>query len=288
MKIFLQQVLNGLVIGSVYVLIALGLTLLWGILDIPNFAHGNLYMIGAYVTCVFVNQYLFGFFTAMIISMFIIAGVGILTEMLVFRPLRGTAPINYLIAALGLFVSLETIALLIWTPDPRVIETPFTQKVIAFMDLRITVQRLMIISVTIILIALLYLFVKKTMMGKAMRAMAQNREAAALLGINISRVSVISFAIASALAAAAGSLIGPIFQVYPTMGGIPIVKAFVIIILGGMGSIPGAILGGYILGCAEGLGAGYVSTAYKDAIGFGILIIVLMVKPSGIFGEVKR
>jgi branched-chain amino acid transport system permease protein len=287
MSIFFQQLINGIIIGSVYALVALGLTLIYGILHVPNFAHGMIYMLGAYVSYFLVVDYHLNFFAAVGLSMIIMAGLGVVIERVFFRPVQGASPINAFIAALALLIILENGAVLLWGAEFRKFP-PLLYQQVSFGGISITLQRLLMAVATALLILVLHLFVQKTLVGRTIRAVGQDREAALLLGVSPNRVGSIVFAIGSGLAAAAGSLIGPIFLVHPHMGMGPLLKAFAIIILGGMGSIPGAILGGLILGVVEGLGAGYISAEYKDLFAFGTMVAFLSVKPSGLFGRPER
>jgi branched-chain amino acid transport system permease protein len=287
MSIFFQQLINGIILGSVYALVALGLTLIYGILHVPNFAHGMIYMLGAYVSYFLVVDYQLNFFAAVGLSMIIVAGLGVVIERVFFRPVQGASPINAFIAALSLLIILENGAVLLWGAEFRKFP-PLLDQQVSFWGISITLQRLLIAVTTVLLILVLQLFVQKTLVGRTIRAVGQDREAALLLGVSPNRVGSMVFALGSALAAAAGSLIGPIFLVHPHMGMAPLLKAFAVIILGGMGSIPGAILGGLILGMVEGLGAGYISTEYKDLFAFGTMVAVLSIKPSGLFGRAER
>jgi len=284
-SIFLQQVINGLVIGSMYAMVALGLTLIFGILHIGNFAHGQLYMLGAFATYWLVTLWGLDIWSSMLVAMGSMALLGMVLERIVFRPVHSAPHINGLIVALGLFIALENIAFILWGGDERMLPSPYATRTITLLSVSLTLQRLLVFFVSILLIFLLYLFIQRTKMGKAIRAVAQDPEVARLMGIPIHRISAAVFAVSSALAGAAGALVGPIFSVYPAMGLVPILKAFVVIVLGGMGSIPGAIFGGFILGIAESLGAGYFSSEYKDGFAFAALILVLMIKPTGLFGK---
>jgi len=283
MALFIQQVLNGIMLGSIYSLVALGLTLEYGILHIPNFTHGALYMVGAYVTFLLASSLGMNYWLAMAISMMALALIGVLMERLVYRPLMLESPLNSFIAAIGMIFIFVDGALHIFGPDFKRFP-PLHSQVIQVMGTTITFQRIIIISVTIVLIVLLHLFIKKTMVGAAIEATAQDIEGARLMGINVRRVRMMVFALGTALAAAAASLIAPIHLVHPGMGGPVILKAFVIIILGGMGSLPGAVIGGFLLGLVESLSGGYVSTAYHEVFSFGVLVTVLAVRPTGLFG----
>ena len=283
MALFIQQVLNGIMLGSIYSLVALGLTLEYGILHIPNFTHGALYMVGAYVTFLLASSLGMNYWLAMAISMMVLALIGVFMERLVYRPLMLESPLNSFIAAIGMIFIFVDGALHIFGPDFKRFP-PLHSQVIQVMGTTITFQRIIIISVTIVLIVLLHLFIKKTMVGAAIEATAQDIEGARLMGINVRRVRMMVFALGTALAAAAASLIAPIHLVHPGMGGPVILKAFVIIILGGMGSLPGAVIGGFLLGLVESLTGGYVSTAYHEVFSFGVLVTVLAVRPTGLFG----
>ncbi|PTX55151.1 amino acid/amide ABC transporter membrane protein 1 (HAAT family) [Melghirimyces profundicolus] len=282
MDLFLQQLLNGLSTGSVYTLVALGLTMVFGVLHIPNFAHGAFYMIGAYVTLTVMTILGLHYWVAMIFSVFVIASLAVLSDRLVYHPLRNASPLQHMIAAVGILLFLEALAQVLWGADYRRMETSYDDVVHIF-GLTVTEQRLLILIAAVVIMAALHWFLRKTMIGSAIIAMAQNREGAYLVGINANVISVLTFAISGALAAAAATLASPINLIFPAMGNLVIMKAFVIIIIGGMGSIPGAILGGYLLGVAESFGATYISGDYKDMIAFVLLVIILTVKPTGLF-----
>lgn len=284
MEILIQQLFNGLTIGSVYSLVALGLTLVYGILHIPNFAHGALYMMGGYVTLTMITKAGMNYWLAMAVSILVVGLIGVLMERLVFHPLREAPPIHDKIAAIGILLFLEAFAQFVWGADYQTMPTPY-DTVVKFIGLTFTMQRLLIVISAIVVMILLYLFLKKTFTGATIIAMSQNREGANLVGINTDKVAMLTFLISGGLAAIASSLAAPINLVFPGMGQLVILKAFVIIILGGMGSIPGAILGGYILGFSESLGATYISNDYKDIIAFVLLVIILSVKPTGLFSK---
>lgn len=284
MEIFAQQLFNGLTIGSVYSMVALGLTLVYGILHIPNFAHGALYMMGGYITLTMMTKLGFHYWLAIIVSVLAVGFIGVLMERFVFNLLRDAPPIHDKIAAIGILLFLEAFAQFVWGADYQTMPTPYGQVVNLF-GLTFTLQRILIIVSAIIVMILLYLFLKKTFTGATIIAMAQNREGANLVGINTNKVAMLTFMISGGLAALAASLAAPINLVFPGMGHLVILKAFVIIILGGMGSIPGAIIGGYILGFSESLGATYISNDYKDLIAFILLVIILTVKPTGLFAK---
>jgi branched-chain amino acid transport system permease protein len=272
---FLQQVLNGLTLGGIYSLVALGLTLVYGILAIPNFAHGAFYMVGAFASLFLMTSLGLNYLVAM------------LAERLVFHPLRNSSELHPMIAAIGLLLFLEAGAQAIWGADFHRMATPY-MGIVEFGGMTAPIQRLLIIVAAFALMLALHLFLKHTVMGSSIIAMAQNRDGASLMGIDATRVALLTFGISGILAAVAATLFAPINLVYPSMGQLVILKAFVITILGGMGSVPGAILGGVIIGLAESFGAFYLSPDYKDIIAFALLVLILSVRPQGIFNREAR
>lgn len=287
MELFFQQLINGLTLGSIYCLVALGLTLIYGIMHVPNFAHGHLYMVGAYCVLFLSTSYGFNYWLAILATMAILAFLGILMERLVFHPLRNAPPTNSFIAAVGALLFLEAGAIVLWGADYRRMPEVFG-KVVNIFGVMATQQRLVVIFSALALMGALHLFLKKTLIGSTIEAMAQDRDGAFLVGINSNVVSMMTFAVASAMAAAAAGLAGPLFLVFPAMGGLVILKAFVIIVLGGMGSIPGAVVGAYILGLSESMGATIFPAQYKDIVAFVLLVIILSVKPTGLFAKEDR
>lgn len=281
----IQQVANGLVLGSTYALIALGLTVIYGILGIVNWAHGELYMLGAFAGLFLVVNLHLPFLAGLVGAMAIMAVFGVVMERLVFRPLRHADEMNVIIGTLGISTFLMNAAMVVFSPNPMRFPTEYSEQYFSFLGISITVQRLLVFVTTLILIALLNYVIQYTTIGKAMRACEQNPTAARLMGINLNRVSVITCAIGAALAAAAGTLVGPIFLVSPQMGLMTIGKVFAVVILGGMGNVQGAIWAAFILGLAESITAGFFSSYYKDIVTFVILIAVLIVKPQGLFGK---
>lgn len=284
MELLLQQLFNGLTLGSVYILVAIGLTLVFGILHVPNFAHGALYLIGGYLTLMAMKGLGVHYFVAIIISMVSVALIAILMERLVFNPLRNAPAIHDKIAAIGMVLFFDALVSLIWGNDYQRMITPYGDTVTIF-GIATSYQRILVIVVAVVVVILLQLFLKKTMIGASIIAMAQNREGAFLVGINANAVAMMTFAISGALAAIAASISSPINLVFPAMGHIVILKAFVVVIIGGMGSVPGAIIGGLILGITESLGATYISNDYKDMIAFLLLIIIMTVRPKGLFAK---
>lgn len=280
----LQQVLNGLAIGSVYVMIALGLTVVFGILGIAHFAHGSVSMSGGYLTFFFGGALGIGFFPAMALAMLTGAVIGLLIERLAYRPVRDAPHINAFIIALGLTMMVEGLNLLSFGADQVVIQTPY-KDVYKIGGVAVAELRLAVILTAITLVGVVALLISRTKTGKAIRAVAQNRPAAVLMGANVNRVSAIVFGVSSALGASAGALVGALLAISPGVGEGFAVKGFAVLILGGLGSIPGAVVGGLVLGISESLAAGFISSAYKDVIAFLVMIVVLLFRPEGLLGK---
>jgi branched-chain amino acid transport system permease protein len=280
----LQQVLNGLAIGSVYTLIALGLTVVFGILGIAHFAHGSVAMSGGYLTFLLGERLGLGFFPAMAVAMAAGAVAGLLIERLAYRPVRDAPHINAFIIALGLTMMVEGLNLLAFGADQVVIQTTY-RSVFNVAGVAVAELRLLVIGTACSLIAVVALLINRTKTGKSIRAVAQNRPAAVLMGVNVNQVSAIVFSVSSALGAAAGALVGALLAIAPGVGEGLAVKGFAVLILGGLGSVPGAIVGGVVLGVSESLAAGFISSAYKDVIAFMVMIIVLLFRPEGLLGK---
>lgn len=284
MTLFFQQLVNGIALGSVYALVALGLTLVYGVLKVPNFAHGALYTAGAYVAFVVLTSLGYPYVVAVVAAVAVVALLGAAMERVVFRPLEGKSPVHAMIAALGLLFFLEGTADVIWGPDFRQVPTPL-DGVVSVAGVNITEQRVLVVIAAVVTMLGLYWLLKRTLVGMSIEAMAQDREGALLVGIDTRRVALVTFALSGVLAAVAGSLIAPLVLVFPTMGAVIVLKAFVIVILGGMGSVPGAIVGGYLLALAETMAGTYVAFAFSELIAFALLVLVLVVKPTGLFAR---
>lgn len=280
----LQQALNGLAIGAVYTLIALGLTVVFGILGIAHFAHGSVAMFGGYLTFVFTERLGLPFFAAMGLAMLAGAVLGLLIERLAYRPVQDAPHINAFIIALGLTMMIEGLNLLVFGADQVVIQTPY-RGVFNVAGIAIAQLRVLVILTACVLIGIIAILISRTKTGKSIRAVAQNRQAAVLMGVNVSMVSLVVFAISSALGVSAGALIGALLAIAPGVGEGLAVKGFAVLILGGLGSIPGAIVGGLILGVSEAMAAGFISSAYKDVIAFLVMIVVLLFRPEGLMGK---
>lgn len=284
--ILLQILFWGIYAGCIYILLATGLNLIFGVMKIVNFAHGEFLMIGAYITATIFFATGFNPYAIIVLSMLALMAIGALVERLCFRPILGTSKLNEIFLSIGLIYIFQNSAAMIWGDQWQSIRSPYQGITVPLGSLNVPVDYLIIMTVTAVILCLLYLFLRKTKTGRQMRATSQNRKGAMLVGINVERMDILSFSIGCALAAAAGTLWVVSGQVFnPYMGSIPAVKAFAIIILGGLGSIPGAIVGGLLYGIAENGAAYFLGGVWKDAISFIILIIVLIVKPTGLFGE---
>ncbi len=286
MQIFMQQLINGLSLGSIYALLALGYTMIYGIIKIIHFAHGDVYMLGAFFGYYTINVWHFNFIMALFGSMIFCALVGMLIEFVAYRPLRHSSRIAVLITAIGVSYFLENGMSVLFSGDTRDFPQVIKQVNYEWFGIRITNIQLLIFATTIILMIILQLIVKKTKMGRAMRAAAADPVAAELMGININGTISFVFAIGSAMAGAAGVLIGLYYNsIDPTMGLTPGIKAFVAAVVGGVGSIPGAAVGAVIIGCLESLMQAIGFSAFKDAAVYVVLIIVLLFLPAGLFGN---
>ena len=280
--------MNGLVLGGTYALLGIGLTLIFGLMNVVNFAHGELYTLGAYATFAALALAGSGFFTAVAAALVIGAAAGALVERVLLRPLRDESIDTTMLVMIGLWIALQNAELLGWGGVARSIPHPFPTAPVVVGPVGIAPLRVFVVLTALGLIGLSWLLIHKTRLGTAMRATFQDRETAALMGVRIGRIHTATFAFGSALAAAAGALLGPVFLAYPSMGDLASLKAFSVVILGGLGNLAGATLGGIVLGIAEELGAGYVSSGYRDAVGFVIIILVLLFRPSGLFARSER
>ena len=285
MDLFAQLLANGVITGATYALIAIGLTLIFGMMRVVNFAHGEFYMLGAYVAMSAASTLGLGYFLALPIAVAAVAILGFIFERLFLKPLRNADILTTALVTIGLSIFLQNTALVIWGPKPGQIVDPFNGGTLSFGDIDVTKIRLFALFVAVAAMAVLGLAIKYSKFGRMMRATFQDRDAAALQGIDVDRVFSLSFVIGAGLAACAGGLLSAVFVVSPDMGNMANLKSFAVVILGGLGNIPGAVAGGFLLGLAESFGAGYVSAGYKDGISFLLLIIVLLIRPYGLFGH---
>ena len=296
MQEFLQQLANGIAWGSIYALIALGYTMVYGILKLINFAHGDVYMVGAFAAyfiarAIGVSE---GSPASPFVAVLVLAGamvscalLGVVIERAAYRPVRRSSRLTALITAIGVSLFLENAGIRVFGADPKFFPQLVRPRTIELIPgVLVTNHQITVLAVSIVLMIGLTLFVQRTRTGRAMRAVSFNRDAASLMGIPVDRIITVTFAIGSALAAAAGVLVGltnP--KIEPLMGIMPGIKAFVAAVLGGIGSIPGAMIGGLVMGVSEYMVVGYISSTYRDAIAFVILILVLLFRPAGLLGR---
>lgn len=284
---FTEQLINGLTLGSTYALIALGYTMVYGIVQLINFAHGEIYMFGAFAGLFLVTVAGANIFVALIGAMVVCMLLGILIEIIAYRPLRGkSSRLSALISAIGVSIFLSTLMALIRGPNTtRYPQDIVSNHVLVIGSVEFSTLQIVILALSAILMIALQLLIKKTKIGKAMRACSQDLDASLLMGIGVNHVIAFTFAVGSALAAAGGVMVGVYYNaVWPYMGTMAGMKAFAAAVLGGIGSVPGAVVGGLLLGVMEIMGVAYLSSSYKDAIAFAVLILVLIIRPQGIMG----
>ena len=286
MDVFLEQAANGVVIGITYALVAIGLTLIYGILEVINMAQGTLYMLGAYSAYVLVAYLHVNYFAAVLLSVPIAGAMGLVMERLSVTPLLGRHHVVFLLSTFGAAVVAENLVLIAFGPDALPLDSPIARTVqgvggIIF----ITQQKVFVLLAGVLAIAALAQFIRRGRLGKAMRAVAADRDTAALMGIDVRQVYRLAFFIGAGISGAAGALMGAVYSIEPMMGNLVLLKSFVVVIMGGMGSLPGAFLGGLILGLAESLGGAYLTIEYKDAFGLVAMIAVLLLRPQGLLGR---
>lgn len=284
---FWQQLVNGLTLGSTYALIALGYTMVYGIVQLINFAHGDIYMFGAFAGLLLVTVFKVNIFVAILGAMVFCMVLGILVERIAYKPLRKSSRLSALISAIGVSIFLSTLMVLLRGPNTTSYPAEvFPIKTVMIGSIEVSSLQIFILVMAALLMLGLQLLVQKTKIGLAMRACSQEIDAALLMGVNVDRVISFTFGLGSALAAAGGVLVGIYYNsVQPYMGTMVGLKAFAAAVLGGIGSIPGAMIGGILLGVLENFGIAYLASSYKDAIAFGILILVLILRPQGLLGK---
>ena len=282
----MEQLMNGLRTGSIYALIALGYTMVYGIAKMINFAHGDIIMVGAYTLYIGIALLHLPVIAAMLLTAVVCSVLGVLIEKIAYKPLRNAPPLAVLNTAIGMSYFLQSVALLIFSSTPIPFKSVINLDSVQVGSVNISGITIVTLVVTTVIMVALTLFINKTKAGSAMRAVSEDRGAAELMGINVNGTISMTFAIGSALAAVAGILYICQYQsLRPTLGALPGIKAFVAAVLGGIGSVPGAMLGGIVLGLIESLSKAYISTELADAIVFGVLVVVLLVKPSGLLGK---
>jgi len=278
-----EQIVNGTMTGCIYVLVALGMVLIFGVMQVLNFAHGVLFMAGGYV-CHFAFFKITGSYPAAIaLSMLALAALGLALERAVFRPLRDNIQMQ-IVASLGLILVIQNGVVALWGPNALQMRVPTAETIVRLGALSFTAQHFVIIGTVATTVILLQLFLARTRLGTAIRATSQNAEAARVVGIDANRIFVLTFVISGALAALGGALLGPLFLIFPQMGDLPLLKALTAIVLGGMGSVPGAVIGGIAIGIIEAVSTLFIPTDFRDTVVFGLLILVLLVRPWGLFG----
>ncbi len=285
---FLQYLINGISIGSVYAIIALGYTMVYGIAKMLNFAHGDVIMVGAYISYCVTSYLGLPVFVSILVAIAVCTLLGIVIEGLAYKPLRGVPSLAVLITAIGVSYFLQNAAQLLWGSAPKNFKSIVAMKPLSLFEgqLTITGEVIVTIAASVLIMVALTLFTGKTRVGKAMRAVSEDRAAAQLMGINVNQTISMTFAIGSALAAIAGVLLcSTVPTLMPTTGSMPGIRAFTAAVFGGIGSIPGAMLGGILLGIIETFSKAYISTQFSDAIVFLVLIVILLVKPAGLLGK---
>ncbi|MDY3005433.1 branched-chain amino acid ABC transporter permease [Anaerococcus sp. AGMB00486] len=290
---FLTQLFNGLQLGSIYALIALGYTMVYGVAKLINFAHGDIIMVGAYTIFFVVQTKLFQsglpLYLSIIPAIVACTLLGVVIERIAYKPLRNSSSISILITAIGVSLFLENLFVKFFTANARPVASLFSKESINLLGIRLSFQTVFTIIITIILTTILQLFVSKTSLGKSMLAVSEDYKASSLVGINVDNTMTMTFAIGSALAGVASLLyVASYPQITPFMGSMLGIKAFTAAVVGGIGSIPGAVIGGFILGMIEVMTRAYLSSSYADAIVFMVLIVVLIVKPTGILGSMEK
>src|SRR5688500_15826483 len=285
---FLQHIVNALMLGGTYALLGIGLTLIFGIMRVVHFTHGELYAFGGYMIFFFTSALGVNFYFALLAAVALGALLGAIIELALLRPLRGADIDTTMLIMIGCWIVLQNTELMIWGGVAKSIVSPLPGEPLVLGPVSVAWMRVFVFTVAALLIVATHVLIHRTRLGKAMRATFQDRDTAALMGVNVSAINTATFAIGSGLAAAAGALLGAVFIVTPTMGDLAALKAFAIVILGGLGSITGATIGGFILAFAEEMGAGYVSSGYRDAMGFLLIIVVLLFKPTGLFARAER
>ena len=288
MNEFLQHCLNALMLGGTYALLGIGLTLIFGIMQVVNFTHGELYSFGAYMMFMFVMLLHLDFFLSLVLAMALGVALGAAIEFVLLRKLRDADIDTTMLVMIGAWIAMQNLEQLAWSGVAKSIRTPFPSDPLVVGGLSVAWLRLFVFAVAVGLILCSYALVARTRLGRAMRATFQDSDTARLMGVNINTIYLSTFALGSGLAAAAGALLGPVFVVSPGMGDLAALKAFAIVILGGLGSIMGATVGGFVLAFVEEFGAGYISSGYRDAMGFLLIIIILVARPTGLFSRKER
>jgi branched-chain amino acid transport system permease protein len=285
MEIFIQSLISGILIGGVYALIGIGLTIIFGVMRVINFAHGDLLMLGMYATYGLFTIFHIDPFVSILITAPLLFLFGAFLQKIFINRVLGALPQNQILLTIGLGLIMSNAMMLAFTSDYKILSTTYSSSSVKILGISISSPLVISFAITAAITAALYWFLLKTNTGQAIRATAQDREAARLMGINVKRMSIIAFGLGTALAAAAGGLISPTYYIFPQVGSVFTLKAFVITVLGGMGSVIGATLGGVLIGIAESVGGVYIGSGWKEVIVFVLFLLVLLFKPSGLLGK---
>jgi len=287
MDLILQVIVSGLLLGGVYALLSVGLTLIFGVVRIINFAHGELMMVGMYLTFWLFHSHHMDPYLSIIAVAPALFVVGMGVQRLIIQPIFDSSALMKIFATVGLFIALQNLALMLFRADFRTIQTSYSMSTVVVSNISISIPRLVAFGFALILFVALYLLLRLTLVGKAMRAVAENRIVAELMGIRVQRLYLLTFGLGSALTGMAGALILPFTYVFPTVGSIYTLLAFVVVVLGGLGNMAGAFFGGLFIGLVESFSGVYVSPALKEAVYYVIFILILLVRPQGLFGKGK-
>ncbi len=285
MEDLLEQLIHGLTLGSMYAMVAAGLALMFGVVRLINFAHGEFFMLGAYAFWFAYRAVGLPYPVAGLVAAVVMGGFGIVYERTVIRSILDRSWHVQLIATLATSITLTNLAVIVFGAQAKEVPTVLSARILEIGELRIAWHRLLVLGMSLLVFAALHWFVRRTKTGKAMRAMSQNREACAVVGVDVQRVALATFALSAVLAGGAAALVTPLFSIFPDMGALLTLKAFAAVIVGGFGYVQGAIAASFLIGVTESLAAGYISYAYKDAIAFIIMIAVLLWRPQGLFGR---
>ncbi|GAA4339861.1 branched-chain amino acid ABC transporter permease [Pigmentiphaga soli] len=283
-----QHLLNGLVLGATYALLGIGLTLIFGIMRVVNFAHGELYALGAYVSYAAVSLLGLDYLASLLLAALAGLALGALIERLLLRRRNLAAIDEVMLIMIGVMIVMQNAELLMWGGVAKSVASPFPQEPLVLGPVSVSPLRLFVLCAALALLAVFYFVIERSRLGLSMRATFQDRDAARIVGVDVSRIYTLTFALGSCLAAMAGALLAPVFVVTPTMGDLASLKAFAIVILGGLGNLAGAAMGGFALALVEEFGAGYISTAYRDALGFLVILAVMLIRPQGLFAVRER
>lgn len=284
---FLQVAISGLLLGGIYALISIGLTLIFGVVRIINFAHGELLMLAMYLSFWLFQLYGLDPYASIPLVALVLFVVGALIQRLLLQPILGASALMHIFATVGLSVALQNLALMLWKADYRTVKTPYSTAVLSVAGVSVSVPRLVAFAVAMVLVLGFFVWLRYTFMGKALRSLAEDRDAAALMGVDVHRAYILAFGLGAALVGVAGALLMPVFYVFPTVGTLFTLTAFVVVVLGGMGNMVGALAGGLFIGLVEAFSGAYLSPSLKEAIYFLIFIAILLLRPQGLFGLAK-